>query len=81
MSDKEMLPEERASRGKRLLLYGMFSLVVVTFVAVFLSLYLITGPLTGSAATAFQTALIISVIALVACVIVWFVYVKLVLKE
>ena len=82
MSDKkELSPEERAARGKRLLLYGMFSLVVVTFVTVFLSLFLITGPLTGSAGPAFQTALIISLIALVACVIVWFIYTKLILKE
>ena len=82
MSDKEQLsPEERAARGKRPLIYGMFSLIVVTFVSVFLSLYLITGPLTGSAAPAFQTALIISLIALVACAIVWFIYTKLILKE
>jgi len=59
----------------------MFSLVIVTFVAVFLSLYLITGPLTGSAGIALQSALIVSVIALLACVVVWFIYTKLILKE
>ena len=81
MSDKqELSPEERAARGKRLLIYGMFSLVVVTFVAVFLSMYLITGPLTGSPGLAFQWALIISLIALAACLVVWFIYTKWILK-
>jgi len=36
MSKQKLSPEERAARGKRLLIYGMFSLVVVTFVSVFL---------------------------------------------
>jgi hypothetical protein len=81
MSDKELSPEERAVRGKRLLLYGMFALVVVTFVSVFLTMFLITAPLLGGAGYALQTALIVSVIALVACLIVWFVYTRFVLKH
>jgi len=83
MSEKKQLtPEERAQRGKRLLIYGMFSLVVVTFVSVFLSLWLITGggagPFHGLPLT---QALIVSGIALVACVIVWFIYTRLILKD
>jgi uncharacterized membrane protein YdbT with pleckstrin-like domain len=80
-SEKDVSPEERAARGKRLLLYGMVTLVLVTFVAVFLSLYLVTGPLTGSAGTALQTAFIVSIITLIACAIVWFIYVRFILKE
>lgn len=81
MSSKNVSPEERAVRGKRLLLYGMFVLVVTTWVAVFLSMYFITGPLTGSMGPAFQTSLLVSGIALLACIVVWFLYTKLILKE
>jgi hypothetical protein len=80
MPKQKLSPEERATRGKRLLIYGMFSLVVVTFVAVFLTVYLFTGPLTGSPAIGLYAALIITAIVLVACVIVWFIYTKLILK-
>jgi predicted Co/Zn/Cd cation transporter (cation efflux family) len=81
MSEKQLSPQERAQRGKRLLLYGMFALVVVTFLSVFLTVYLLTGALTGGAGVAFQSSLIVTVIAVVACVIVWFVYTKAILKE
>jgi len=81
MPKQKLTPQERATRGKRLLIYGMFSLVVVTFVAVFLTVYLLTAPLTGSPSIALYAALIITGVALVACVIVWFVYTKLILKE
>jgi len=81
MSKQKLSPEERAARGKRLLIYGMFSLVVVTFVSVFLVVYLLTGPLTGSPSIGLYAALIITAITLVACVIVWFIYTKLILKE
>jgi len=80
MAEKELSPEERATRGKRLLIYGMFSLVVVTIVTVFLVLYLLLGPL-GFTNIAIQSTLIIGAVAIVACVIVWFVYTKLILKE
>ncbi len=81
MQKTELSPEERAARGKRLLIYGMFSLVVVIFVTIFLVVYLLTGPLTGGPGIALQAALITTVIAIVACVIVWFIYTKLILKE
>jgi len=80
MADKELSPEERAARGKRLLIYGMFSLVVVTIVTVFLVLYLLLGPL-GYTNIAIQSTLIIGAVAIVACVIVWFIYTKVILKE
>ncbi len=81
MSEKEPSPEERAARGKRLLIYGMFSVVAVIFVTVFLIVYLLTGPLTGGPGIAFQAALITTVIAIIASVIIWFIYTKLILKE
>lgn len=79
---EEPSPEERAKRGKRLLLYGMFSLVIVTVVAVFVTLWLITAPL-GSEFTGMpvRVTLIVGAIAVVASVIVWFTYTKLILKE
>jgi uncharacterized membrane protein len=80
MTEKKVSPEERATRGKRLLIYGMFSLVVVTFVAVFLTVYMFSRYIPGGAGMALQTALIVSGIALVASVIVWFIYTKLILK-
>jgi lipopolysaccharide export LptBFGC system permease protein LptF len=79
MSRKNLSREEQATRGKRLLIYGMFSLVLVTMVAVFLVLYLYLGRL-GQTGTAIIAALIVGAIAIVACVIVWFVYTKLILK-
>lgn len=80
MADKEISPAERAARGKRLLLYGMFSLVVVTVVTVFLVLWLIALP-TGDIGIAIQTSLIVGVVAVIACAIVWFLYTKAILKE
>lgn len=80
MSEKDLSPEERAIRGKRLLLYGMFSLVVVTVVSLFLVLWLWLAPL-GLTNIVIQTTLIIGIITIIACVIVWFIYTKLILKE
>lgn len=80
MSQKELSPEERAARGKRLLIYGMFSLVIVTVVSLFLVLWLWLAPL-GLTSIAIQTTLIVGAIAIVACVVVWFIYTKLILKE
>jgi hypothetical protein len=80
MSQKELSPEEQVARGKRLLIYGMFSLVLVTLVALFLVLFLLLGPV-NQTGTAIQATLIVGAIAIVACVIVWFVYTKLILKE
>jgi hypothetical protein len=78
MADKEISPAERAARGKRLLFYGMFSLVVVTFVTVFLVLWLLS---LGSIGIALRTSLIVTVVTVIACAIVWFLYTKAILKE
>ena len=80
MSSKELTPEQSAARGKRLLIYGMFALVVVTVVALFLVLWLLLAPV-GYQNIAIQTTLIVGAVAIVACVIVWFVYTKVLLKE
>ena len=72
--------DERTQRGKRLLVYGMFSLIVVTFVSVLLTVWMFSRYIPGGLAVALQTALIVSAIGAVACVIVWFVYTKAVLK-
>ena len=80
MSNTETSPEERAARGKRLLIYGMFSLVVVTVVAVFLTTWLIMAPL-GLTSQAITITLVMGVISIIACVVVWFIYTKLILKE
>jgi uncharacterized membrane-anchored protein len=79
--EKMAASDERTQRGKKLLVYGMFSLVAVTFVSVLLTVWMFSRYIPGGLATAFQTALIVSVIGAVACVIVWFVYTKAVLKE
>jgi uncharacterized membrane protein len=79
-SSQELTPEEQAKRGKRLLIYGIFSLVVVTIVAVFLATWLIMAPL-GMTGDAVRITVIVGVIAIVASVIVWFVYTKAILKE
>lgn len=80
MSKQEITPQDRAARGKRLLIYGMFSLVLVTVVAVFLTTWLILAPM-GQTGAAIRISLITGAVAIVACVIVWFVYTKLILKE
>jgi predicted nucleic acid-binding Zn ribbon protein len=80
VSQKDLSPEERATRGKRLLFYGMFALVVVTVVSLFLVLWLWLAPL-GLTSIAIQTTLLIGAITIIACVIVWFIYTKLILKE
>jgi hypothetical protein len=80
MSDQELTPAERAARGKRLLIYGMFALVLVTIVALFLVLWFWLAPV-GLENIAIQTTLIVGAVAIVACVVVWFVYTKVVLKE
>ena len=80
MFGKGLSPEEQAARGKRLLIYGMFSLVLVTVVALFLVLWLWLAPL-GLTNIAVQSTLIVGAVAIIACVIVWFIYTKLILKE
>ena len=72
--------KDAAAAGKRLLIYGMFSLVVVTAVTVFLSLWLVAAPM-NMQAIAIRTTVIVTVVAIIACVIVWFVYTKVFLKE
>jgi uncharacterized membrane-anchored protein len=73
--------DERAERGKRLVLYGMFSLIVVTFVSVLLTVWLFSRAIPGGFGVALQTALIVTVIGAIASAIVWFVYTKAILKE
>jgi uncharacterized membrane-anchored protein len=73
--------DERAQRGKRLLIYGMFSLIVVTFVAVLLTVWMFSRYIPGGLAVALQTALIVSAIGAVACIILWFVYTRVVLSR
>jgi hypothetical protein len=80
MSRTDLSPAEQAARGKRLLIYGMFALVAVTLVTLFLTLYLLLAPL-GATGVAIQTTLIVGAIAIVACVIIWFIYTKLILKQ
>jgi len=45
-----------------------------------LTLYLLLAPL-GATGVAIQTTLIVGAIAIVACVIIWFIYTKLILKQ
>jgi hypothetical protein len=80
MTAKKLASVDRAEHGKRLLIYGMFSLVVVTVVAVFLTLWLITAPI-GLTGIAVKTTVIVGLVAVVACVIEWFVYTRLILGE
>jgi hypothetical protein len=81
--DREMsASEDRAQRGKRLMMYGIFSLVLVTVIATFVTLWLVTAPLgAGFAGIPLKVTVIVGLITIVASVIVWFVYTKLILKE
>jgi hypothetical protein len=87
MSQK-VSPEERAERGKRLVRYGMFNLVLITFVSTFLTLAVIMRKIDPTffgtdeiVRLALVPSLIVTGIALVASIIGWFVYTKLILKE
>jgi len=77
---QELSPEERAKRGKRLLIYGIFSLFIVTVLAVFLTTWLIMAPV-GMTGDAVRITVIVGAIALVASVAAWFIYTKVILKE
>jgi len=81
MTKASVVTADKTKSGKRLLIYGMFALVLVTVVSVFFVTYLITAPLGAGASAAIQIALIMAVVSIVACVIVWFVYTKMILKE
>ncbi len=82
MAEKDLSAAERAARGKRLLLYGMFALVIVTVVTLFLTSYLWLAPWgTAGVNAAIRLTVVVGAVAIVACVIVWFVYTKLILKE
>jgi uncharacterized membrane protein len=79
---KMPVSEERAQRGKRMMLYGMFALVLVTIVATFVTLWLVTAPLGGGfTGIPIKVTAIVGLITIVASVIVWFVYTKAILKE
>jgi hypothetical protein len=82
MAEKDLSTKDRATRGKRLLLYGMFALVIVTVVTLFLTSYLWLAPWgPAGASAAVRLTVVVGAVAIVACVIVWFVYTKLILKE
>lgn len=72
--------QEQNKRGKKLLIYGMFALVLVTLIAVFVTTWLVMAPM-GMTGDSIRITLIVGVIAVVACVIAWFVYTKVILKE
>jgi hypothetical protein len=82
------MSQDSPESGKRLVRYGMFSLILVTFVSSFFGLAvlmrLIDPDFFGAGdilRLALWPSLIITVIAAVACVIGWFVYTKVILKE
>lgn len=73
---------------KRLVMFGMFSLVLVTFVATFLTLAVIMRTIdpafyggSGIVSMALVPSLIVTAIAAVVCVIGWFVYTQVLLKK
>jgi hypothetical protein len=77
-----MSNDDKVQRGKKLLLYGMFALVLVTIVATFVTVWVVSAPAgSGLQSSAFTVTAIVGAIVIVACVIVWFVYNKLILKE
>lgn len=80
MPTEELSPQERGQRGKRLLLYGMFAIVLIPTVALFLLLWLWLAPV-GFTNVAIRTTLIVAAVAIITCVIIWFVYTKAILKE
>lgn len=81
MADKEDLTsQQRAARGKRLLAYGMFALVLTTTVALFLILWLTLAPL-GVTGDVIRITLIYAAVAIIASVIIWFIYTRAILKE
>ncbi|KPL19258.1 MAG: hypothetical protein AMJ93_13245 [Anaerolineae bacterium SM23_84] len=79
---------ERARRGKNLVLYGMFSLILITFLSSFLVLAVIMRKIDPAffdgaaiAGMALVPSLIVTAIAIVACIAGWIVYTKVILKE
>jgi hypothetical protein len=74
--------EDRVQRGKRMMLYGMFALVVVAIVATFITLWLVTAPLGPDFASVPVTVtLIVGLVTIVASVIVWIVYARVILPR
>jgi hypothetical protein len=80
MSEKDVSAQDRSEGGKRFLVYGMFAFIIAILVAVFMSLYLALAPL-DAVGVAIRTTLIVGVIAVIAAVVLYFVYTKVVLKE
>ncbi len=83
-----MSEKKSPQSAKRLVLYGMFSLVLVTFVSSFFGLAVIMRMIdpdffgtSGIVRLALVPSLIVTAIAIVACVIGWFVYTKAILKD
>ena len=77
-----MSDEDRIQRGKRMLLYGMFALVLVTIVATFVAMWVVAAPAgSGLQNSAITVTLIVGVVSIIACAIIWFVYTKAILKE
>jgi hypothetical protein len=75
-------PEDRVQRGKRMMLYGMFALVIVAIVATFVTLWLVTAPLGPDFASIPVTVtLIVGLVTIVASVIVWFIYTRAILPR
>jgi hypothetical protein len=72
--------QDRASRGKRLVKYGMFVIVLMAFVITFAISWIVLAPL-GKIGPVILYSVLAAIGAAILCVIAWFGYVKLVLKE
>jgi hypothetical protein len=86
--EEDMGEKDSVQSRKRLVMFGMFSLVLVTFVATFLTLAVIMRTIdpafyggSGIVNMALVPSLIVTAIAAVVCVIGWFVYTQVILKE
>ena len=77
-----MSNDDRIKAGKRMLLYGMFALVLVTIIATFVTMWVVAAPAgSGLQNDAITVTLIVGLVVIVACAIIWFVYTKAILKE
>jgi len=80
MAVKKAEMQDRAARGKRLLRYGLYVVVLVAFAVAFGVSWVALAPL-GKVGLVILYAVLAAVGAAILAVIVWYIYVKFILKE
>jgi len=80
MPEKKVMREDQNMRKKRLLQYGLVVVVAVAFAVSLILSWIVLMPLGNYLGNVILYTVLCTLGAAILCIIIWFVYVKLILK-